>query len=138
MNKTFSLARTAECIPASSVADSARPELGSVLRARIYGLFNGGRLQIRRAVNQPSSRPPHRAQCTVGIVGGVDRPIKYWVHALPRLRATSPEGRERESGHFFAYHSSVVLLRGERTARISMRTKLEDKASLLRRRKNNE
>lgn len=101
MNKTFSLARTAECIPASSVADSARPELGSVLRARIYGLFNGGRLQIRRAVNQPSSRPPHRAQCTVGIVGGVDRPIKYWVHALPRLRATSPEGRERERERSF-------------------------------------
>lgn len=128
MNKTFSLVRTAECIPASSVADSARPELGSVLRARIYGLFNGGRLQIRRAVNQPSSRPPHRAQCTVGIVGGVDRPIKYWVHALPRLRATSPEGaiifsRIIHRWYFFAGRERLVY----------QWTKLEDnvQASLL-------
>lgn len=38
------------------VSDSARPRgqngLGSVLRTSVYGLFNGDRLQIRRAVNQ--------------------------------------------------------------------------------------
>ncbi|KAL2731253.1 hypothetical protein V1478_004798 [Vespula squamosa] len=45
----------------TSTLPSASPLLlGSVLRMRIYGLFNGGRLQIRRAVNQRSNGP-HRA-----------------------------------------------------------------------------
>lgn len=39
----------------------ARPTRRSVLYMCIYGLLNGGRLQIRRAVNQTSSGP-HRAR----------------------------------------------------------------------------
>lgn len=74
MNKTFSSVRyTHGRMQPPIPASSPRPELGRVLRARIYGLFNGGRLQIRRAVNQPSSRP-HRAgphnRTVWAIVGG--------------------------------------------------------------------
>lgn len=39
----------------------ARPTRRSVLHMCIYGLLNGGRLQIRRAVNQ-TSNGPHRAR----------------------------------------------------------------------------
>ncbi|KAF7387092.1 hypothetical protein HZH68_012769 [Vespula germanica] len=50
--------------PVTSNSPSPSPSpslLGSVLRMRIYGLFNGGRLQIRRAVNQRSNGPHHAA-----------------------------------------------------------------------------
>lgn len=82
MNKTFScgLARTqhSETLqpdrlahpPARELLESvggsgSQPNSGSVLRLRIYGLFNGGLLQIRRAVNQPSNGP-HRARTMHG------------------------------------------------------------------------
>lgn len=51
----------------------ARPTPRSVLHMCIYGLLNGGRLQIRRAVNQASSGP-HRARTI---------PLASWWALLP-------------------------------------------------------
>lgn len=54
---------------------------------RLYGLPNGGRLQIRRAVNQTSKRTTLRSHNTRGPHGvsivclPALRPIKYWVHS---------------------------------------------------------
>ena len=127
MNKTFSSGLRAYATrrntaarhwriiqPESQRRLGSQPNSGSVLRTRIYGLFNDGRLQIRRAINQPSNRP-HRA-CTHG--GHCSwptswwlRPIKYWVHALPRSRRDRP-----------AYHRSRTFFakRKASLARISI------------------
>jgi len=66
----------------------AYPTWRSVLHICIYGLLNGDRLQIRRAVNQTSSGPHHARTIPLAprwaLLPCARRaapwPIKYWVH----------------------------------------------------------
>lgn len=86
---------------------------------RVYGLLNGDRLQIRRAVNQASSGPHRvrtiRAVHHWAIVLRGPRPIKYWVH-----EAVKEEGGGRGKVTSGAFPTPQRRRRGSESLSLSL------------------